>query len=39
MLGFSQFKCAYKEAMEGHAWVNEERILKGEFLEKIEGPF
>ena len=25
--------------MEGHALVNEERISKGEFLEKIKGPF
>ena len=39
MLGFSQFKRAYEEAMEGRALVNEERISKGEFLEKIEGPF
>ena len=39
VLGFSQFKRAYEEAMEERALVNESRISKGEFLVKIKGPF
>ncbi len=39
VLGFSQFKCAYEEVMEGHALVNEERISKGEFSRRLKAHF